>query len=163
MEVFVRELEVLGASEELPLMVFGDQEYPEETRLRYRFLDLRREKMQANMKLRSDVVRSIRQRMWDKDFNEFQTPIITASSPEGARDFLVPSTPASGQILRAAAGSAAVQAVAHGFRASTSISRSRPASATKTRAPTAARPISTSSTWKCRSSPNRTCSTRSSR
>jgi len=90
-EVFVRELEVLGASEELPLMVFGDQEYPEETRLRYRFLDLRREKMQANMKLRSDVVRSIRQRMWDKEFNEFQTPIITASSPEGARDFLVPS------------------------------------------------------------------------
>ena len=90
-EVFVRELEVLGASDELPLMVFGDQEYPEETRLRYRFLDLRREKMQANMKLRSDVVRSIRQRMWNKDFNEFQTPIITASSPEGARDFLVPS------------------------------------------------------------------------
>ena len=90
-EVFVRGLEVLGASEELPLMVFGDQEYPEETRLRYRFLDLRREKMQKNMKLRSDVVRSIRQRMWDKGFNEFQTPIITASSPEGARDFLVPS------------------------------------------------------------------------
>ncbi|MGI3184222.1 aspartate--tRNA ligase [Nioella aestuarii] len=90
-EVFVRELEVLGASEELPLMVFGDQEYPEETRLRYRFLDLRREKMQKNMKLRSDVVRSIRSRMWDKGFNEFQTPIITASSPEGARDFLVPS------------------------------------------------------------------------
>jgi len=90
-EVFARDLEVLGAAQELPLMVFGDQEYPEETRLRYRFLDLRREKMQANMKLRSDVVRSIRQRMWDKDFNEFQTPIITASSPEGARDFLVPS------------------------------------------------------------------------
>jgi len=90
-EVFARDLEILGASEELPLMVFGDQEYPEETRLRYRFLDLRREKMQANMKLRSDVVRSIRQRMWDKEFNEFQTPIITASSPEGARDFLVPS------------------------------------------------------------------------
>jgi aspartyl-tRNA synthetase len=90
-EVFARGLEVLGASQELPLMVFGDQEYPEETRLRYRFLDLRREKMQANMKLRSDVVRSIRQRMWAKNFNEFQTPIITASSPEGARDFLVPS------------------------------------------------------------------------
>ncbi|WP_071673597.1 aspartate--tRNA ligase [Nioella nitratireducens] len=90
-EVFIREIEVLGAAGELPLMVFGDQDYPEETRLRYRFLDLRREKMQKNMKLRSDVVRSIRQRMWDKDFNEFQTPIITASSPEGARDFLVPS------------------------------------------------------------------------
>ncbi|MBL3567132.1 aspartate--tRNA ligase [Rhodovulum sulfidophilum] len=90
-EVFVRELEVLGQSEELPLMVFGDQEYPEETRLRYRYLDLRREAMQANMTLRSDVVASIRRRMWDKGFREYQTPIITASSPEGARDFLVPS------------------------------------------------------------------------
>ena len=90
-EVFVRGLEVLGASEELPLMVFGDQEYPEETRLKYRFLDLRREVMQENMKLRSDVVASMRKRMWDQDFREYQTPIITASSPEGARDFLVPS------------------------------------------------------------------------
>tara|TARA_R110000850_G_scaffold109502_5_gene222536 strand:- start:4075 stop:5925 length:1851 start_codon:yes stop_codon:yes gene_type:complete len=90
-EVFVRGIEVLGASKELPLQVFGDQEYPEETRLRYRYLDLRREKMQANMILRSDVVSSIRQRMWDRKFKEFQTPIITASSPEGARDFLVPS------------------------------------------------------------------------
>ncbi|MGJ8628000.1 MAG: aspartate--tRNA ligase [Sulfitobacter sp.] len=90
-EVYVRDIEVLGAAAELPLMVFGDQEYPEETRLRYRYLDLRREKMQANMVLRSDVVSSIRKRMWDKKFREFQTPIITASSPEGARDFLVPS------------------------------------------------------------------------
>ena len=90
-EVFVRDLEVLGAAEELPLMVFGDQEYPEETRLRHRYLDLRREVMQDNMKLRSDVVTSVRKRMWDKEFREFQTPIITASSPEGARDFLVPS------------------------------------------------------------------------
>ncbi|MBK1636023.1 aspartate--tRNA ligase [Rhodovulum adriaticum] len=90
-EVFIREIEVLGAAEELPLMVFGDQEYPEETRLRYRYLDLRREVMQDNMKLRSDVVASIRRRMWDKGFREYQTPIITASSPEGARDFLVPS------------------------------------------------------------------------
>ena len=90
-EVFVRGIEVLGASKELPLMVFGDQEYPEETRLKYRYLDLRREAMQENMKLRSDVVASMRRRMWDKGFREFQTPIITASSPEGARDFLVPS------------------------------------------------------------------------
>ena len=90
-EVFVRDLEVLGASEELPLIVFGDQEYPEETRLKYRYLDLRREIMQKNMTLRSDVVASIRKRMWDLNFREFQTPIITASSPEGARDFLVPS------------------------------------------------------------------------
>ncbi len=90
-EVYVRSLEVLGASEELPLIVFGDQEYPEETRLRFRYLDLRREVMQENMKLRSDVVASIRRRMWDSEFREYQTPIITASSPEGARDFLVPS------------------------------------------------------------------------
>jgi len=90
-EVFIRDMEVLGASKELPLMVFGDQEYPEETRLKYRYLDLRREAMQENMKLRSDVVASIRKRMWDNDFREYQTPIITASSPEGARDFLVPS------------------------------------------------------------------------
>ncbi|KQI68106.1 aspartyl-tRNA synthetase [Loktanella sp. 3ANDIMAR09] len=90
-EVFVRDIEVLGAARELPLQVFGDQEYPEETRLKYRYLDLRREAMQHNMKLRTDVVRSMRQRMWDLGFREFQTPIITASSPEGARDFLVPS------------------------------------------------------------------------
>jgi len=90
-EVFIRDMEVLGAAAELPLAVFGDQEYPEETRLRYRFLDLRREAMQRNMKLRSDVVASIRRRMWDIGFREYQTPIITASSPEGARDFLVPS------------------------------------------------------------------------
>ncbi len=90
-EVYVTDLEVLSAAAELPLIVFGDQEYPEETRLRYRYLDLRREAMQANMTLRSDVVASIRRRMWDQNFREYQTPIITASSPEGARDFLVPS------------------------------------------------------------------------
>jgi len=90
-EVYIHDVRVLGSSAELPLIVFGDQEYPEETRLRYRYLDLRREAMQTNMKLRSDVVASIRRRMWDIGFREFQTPIITASSPEGARDFLVPS------------------------------------------------------------------------
>ena len=91
-EVYVRDLEVLGAVEgELPLPVFGDQEYPEETRLAYRFLDLRRDSLHRNMMLRSNVVRSLRNRMWDTGFTEFQTPIITASSPEGARDFLVPS------------------------------------------------------------------------
>ncbi|WP_375264376.1 aspartate--tRNA ligase, partial [Planktotalea sp.] len=90
-EVFIRDIEVLGSASELPLMVFGDQEYPEETRLKYRYLDLRREKLQRNMTLRSDVVASMRKRMWDQNFREYQTPIITASSPEGARDFLVPS------------------------------------------------------------------------
>ena len=90
-EVYVRGLEVLGKADELPLPVFGDQDYPEETRLKYRFLDLRRQSLHDNIILRSDVVKSIRKRMWDIDFNEFHTPIITASSPEGARDFLVPS------------------------------------------------------------------------
>ncbi|WP_128515474.1 aspartate--tRNA ligase [Tabrizicola thermarum] len=90
-EVYATEVEVLGAAEELPLPVFGDTEYPEETRLTYRFLDLRRETMHQNMMLRSNVVRWLRNAMWDQGFTEFQTPIITASSPEGARDFLVPS------------------------------------------------------------------------
>jgi aspartyl-tRNA synthetase len=90
-EVYVTEVEVLGAAEELPLPVFGDTEYPEETRLTYRFLDLRRDSMHQNMMLRSNVVRWLRNAMWDQGFTEFQTPIITASSPEGARDFLVPS------------------------------------------------------------------------
>jgi aspartyl-tRNA synthetase len=90
-EVFVRDMEVLGAAEELPLPVFGEQEYPEETRLKYRFLDLRREALHANIMLRSGVISSIRRRMVEAGFTEFQTPILTASSPEGARDFLVPS------------------------------------------------------------------------
>ncbi|TVS03245.1 MAG: aspartate--tRNA ligase [Rhodobacteraceae bacterium] len=90
-EVYVRSMDVLGAADELPLPVFGEPDYPEETRLTYRFLDLRREGLHDNMMLRSNVVRSMRQRMWETGFTEFQTPIITASSPEGARDFLVPS------------------------------------------------------------------------
>ena len=90
-EVYARAVTVLGEAAELPMPVFGEVDYPEETRLTYRFLDLRREKLHRNMMMRSNVVRSIRNRMWDQGFNEFQTPIITASSPEGARDFLVPS------------------------------------------------------------------------
>lgn len=90
-EVYATDLEVLGPADELPLPVFGEQDYPEETRLAYRFLDLRRETLHNNIMLRSKVVRSLRNRMWDQGFTEFQTPIITASSPEGARDFLVPS------------------------------------------------------------------------
>ncbi len=82
---------MLGQAAELPLPVFGDQDYPEETRLRYRFLDLRRERIHHNIMLRGKVVNSMRSRMKDAGFNEFQTPILTASSPEGARDFLVPS------------------------------------------------------------------------
>ncbi|AWD22809.1 aspartate--tRNA ligase [Fuscovulum blasticum] len=90
-EVYVTEVEVLGPAEDLPLPVFGEADYPEETRLTYRFLDLRRDTMHQNMMLRSNVVRWLRMKMWDQGFTEFQTPIITASSPEGARDFLVPS------------------------------------------------------------------------
>ena len=82
---------MLSAAAELPMPVFGDQEYPEETRLRYRFLDLRRDKLHRNIMKRSAIVASIRRRMIDAGFFEFQTPILTASSPEGARDFLVPS------------------------------------------------------------------------
>ena len=90
-EVYIKGLRVLGEAAELPMPVFGEVDYPEETRLTYRFLDLRREKLHSNMMLRSNVVRHLRNAMWDQGFNEFQTPIITASSPEGARDFLVPS------------------------------------------------------------------------
>jgi aspartyl-tRNA synthetase len=90
-EIYVRDAEVLGPAGELPLPVFGDQDYPEETRLKYRFLDLRRERIHNNIMLRGKVVDSMRSRMKEAGFNEFQTPILTASSPEGARDFLVPS------------------------------------------------------------------------
>ena len=90
-ELYVTECEVLGASAELPVQVFGDQPFPEETRLKYRFLDLRREKLHANIMTRGAVIDSMRSRMKAQGFNEFQTPILTASSPEGARDFLVPS------------------------------------------------------------------------
>ncbi|WP_137046719.1 aspartate--tRNA ligase [Pseudolabrys sp. FHR47] len=90
-EVYVSEIEVLGAAAELPMPVFGDADYPEDIRLKYRFLDLRREKLHNNIMLRGRVIDSIRKRMKDSGFFEFQTPILTASSPEGARDYLVPS------------------------------------------------------------------------
>jgi len=90
-EVQVREFEVLSSAAELPMPVFGDHDYPEEIRLKYRFLDLRREQIHGNLVLRSRVISSIRRRMTDSGFLEYQTPILTASSPEGARDFLVPS------------------------------------------------------------------------
>jgi len=90
-EVGIEAFTVLSLARPLPLQIHGDQEYPEETRLRYRFLDLRRERMRRNILLRADVIASIRRRMIAQGFTEFQTPILTASSPEGARDFLVPS------------------------------------------------------------------------
>ena len=90
-EVYIREIEVLGRAAELPMPVFGEQEYPEDIRLRYRFLDLRREHLHRNIMKRGAVINSLRRRMKEQGFFEFQTPIFTASSPEGARDFLVPS------------------------------------------------------------------------
>ena len=90
-EVYIENLEILSKSEELPIPVFGDLDYPEDKRLKYRFLDLRKEKIHKNIVLRSNIIRFIREKMWENGFNEYQTPILTSSSPEGARDFLVPS------------------------------------------------------------------------
>lgn len=90
-EVFIRDIEVLGQSDELPLPVFGEQDYPEDTRLRHRFIDLRRERLHRNIVVRSNVIASMRRRMTEQGFTEYNTPVLTASSPEGARDFLVPS------------------------------------------------------------------------
>src|SRR5205085_3325205 len=90
-EVFISEIEVLGPAAELPMPVFGEQEYPEEIRLKYRFLDLRRDRLHANIIKRGAIIDSIRRRMKEIGFAEYSTPILTASSPEGARDFLVPS------------------------------------------------------------------------
>ncbi|MCB2064013.1 MAG: aspartate--tRNA ligase, partial [Novosphingobium sp.] len=90
-EVFARSATVQSKADELPMPVAGEQDYPEDIRLKYRFLDLRREGVHANMVLRSKVISSLRRRMTDQGFMEIQTPILTASSPEGARDYLVPS------------------------------------------------------------------------
>ena len=90
-EVSIHNLEVLSFSNELPMPVFGEQDYPEDLRLKYRFLDLRRDEMHKNIILRSNVISFIRSEMLKLGFLEFQTPILTSSSPEGARDFLVPS------------------------------------------------------------------------
>ena len=90
-EVSIEQLEVLSKADELPMPVFGDHDYPEEIRLKYRFLDVRREELHKNLVLRSSVISYIRQEMTDSGFLEMQTPILTASSPEGARDYLVPS------------------------------------------------------------------------
>ncbi|WP_338425063.1 aspartate--tRNA ligase [Sphingopyxis kveilinensis] len=90
-EVRAREVAVQSAAAELPMPVAGEQEYPEDIRLKYRFLDLRRDRLHANIMLRSNVIASLRRRMVEQGFTEYQTPILTASSPEGARDYLVPS------------------------------------------------------------------------
>ena len=90
-EVAINKIEILSDAKELPIPVFGEQDYPEDLRLKYRFLDLRREEMHNNIILRSEVISFIRSEMLKLGFLEYQTPILTSSSPEGARDFLVPS------------------------------------------------------------------------
>ena len=90
-EIKIQSYEILSEAKELPMPVFGEQKYPEEIRLKYRFIDLRRKEMHENIVLRSKVLSYLREKMIEKNFLEFQTPILTASSPEGARDFLVPS------------------------------------------------------------------------
>ena len=90
-EISIESVEILSYAKELPMPVFGEQDYPEDIRLKYRFLDLRREEMHKNMILRSNVISFIRSEMLKLGFLEYQTPILTSSSPEGARDFLVPS------------------------------------------------------------------------
>ncbi len=90
-ELKVEELNVISSADVLPVLVNGDEQFPEDLRLKYRYIDLRRQKLQETISLRSRIIKTMRDYMWDKNFNELQTPILTASSPEGARDFLVPS------------------------------------------------------------------------
>ncbi len=147
-ELFASEIEVLSAAKELPVPVFGEPDYPEDLRLQYRFLDLRRETLHRNIMQRLAITASIRKRMAEAGFFEFSTPILTASSPEGARaTFSFPRafTPASSTRCRRPRNSTSS---CSWCRASTAISRSRRASATRTRAPTACRASSTSSTWR---------------
>ena len=101
-------MKVLSDAKELPIPVFGDQEYPEELRLKYRFLDLRREEMHENIILRSEVISFIRSEMLKLGFLEFQTPILTSSSPEGARDFLVPSRLNPGKFYALTSGTSTI-------------------------------------------------------
>ena len=150
-EIAVDELVLQSAAETLPLQVAGDAEFPEETRLRYRFLDLRREKLHRNVVLRSQVIASIRRRMIAAGFAEFQTPILTSSSPEGARDYLVPSRihPGKFYALPQAPQQFKQLLMVAGLR-SVLPDRAR-ASGTRTAAPTARRASSISSTSRCRS------------
>ena len=144
-EIRIEDMEVLSAAAELPMPVFGEHDYPEEIRLRYRFLDLRREQLHRNIVMRSKIISSLRRRMTDQGFMEFQTPILTADSPEGARSYVVPSRLHPAQFYALPQAPQHVQAAADGRRASTATSRSRPASATRMPVPTAAPASSTSS------------------
>ena len=90
-ELKVEELNVISEADVLPVLVATDEQFPEDLRLKYRYIDLRRQKLQNTISLRSKIIKTMRDYMWERNFNELQTPILTASSPEGARDFLVPS------------------------------------------------------------------------
>lgn len=114
-ELYAQEIEVLGVAKELPLPVFGEPEYPEDVRLKYRFLDLRRETLHRNIVKRTQIISAMRTGMGDMGFAEYTTPILTASSPEGARFPRSLAHPRR-QVLRAAAGTAAVQAASDGGR-----------------------------------------------
>ena len=141
------ELEILSETGDLPLPVFGEPDYPEDIRLRYRFLDLRRDSLHRNIVLRSDIISWLRQRMTADGFREYQTPILTASSPEGARDFLVPSRMHPGKFY-------ALPQAPQQFKqllmvaGLTDIFKSRRVFAMKTRVPTARRASFTSLIWR---------------
>jgi aspartyl/asparaginyl-tRNA synthetase len=139
------EIEVLSKAKELPLPVFGEPDYPEDVRLKYRFLDLRRETLHANIITRTKVIADDAQAHDRAVSPNMQTPILTASSPEGARDFLVPSRIHPGKFYALPQAPQQYKQLLM-VRASTATSRSRRASATKTRAPTGCRANSTSST-----------------
>ena len=147
-EIEANELVMESASQVTPLYIPDEKaDESEDVRLQYRFLDLRREKLHKNIILRSEVIRFLREQMWEKGFHEFQTPILTASSPEGARDYLVPSRIHRGMFY-------ALPQAPQMFKqllmvSSTSTSRSRRASATRPRAPTAALASSTRWTSRC--------------
>jgi aspartyl-tRNA synthetase len=159
-EVVAERLDVLSAADVLPFQVAGTQDIPEEQRLRYRFLDLRRDKIHGNVVLRSKVISSIRRRMVEQGFLEYQTPILTSSSPEGARDYLVPSRIHAGRFyaLPQAPQQFKQLLMVSGFDRYFQV-----ASATRTHGPIARRASSISSISKCRSSSRTMCLRRLSR
>ena len=158
-EIHVRSLLRLAASETPPFAVDEDAPVDEMLRLQHRMLDLRRENMREAMELRHDVAATMRRVLNERDFLEIETPILTRSTPEGARDFLVPSRAAAGLLVRAAAVAPAVQAAADDRAATSATTRSPAASATRTCAPTAS-PSSPSSTSRWPSSTRTTSSRR---
>ena len=154
-ELAVEELEVLADAETPPFEIDRTRPVDEKLRLRYRYLDLRRERMRDSIELRHDVIDAIRRHLNDEGFLEVETPFLTRSTPEGARDFLVPSRLQRGRLLRAAAVAAALQAAADGRRLR-ALLPDRPLLPRRgPRAPTAS-PSSRSSTWRCPSSRRRT-------